>query len=402
MSETGKSAGIITFESLMSNNEVSPFAKPTSDISEDAERQIEDHFVSIGEPGESGVNDKDEPGGDSSLKDKENNGGSGQPNGSGSDNSSTDSGKQNDDPDNKKNEPSHHHQMLKKLFGKSEITVLIERDGQEVEVPVEEVNLDEDQFAQIVQEKIRRDKEEATKDKISTEGVSDFVRDIIEIDKRGGKIADLIKLRESYLDPLNQIDTTTIEGQKAVLRLRLLAANNDEESIDIFISGYEQKGILEQKALAAEAEIREAVKAQVENRKQAAIKAIEDEKERVRTFRKEMKAVVDKEFELNDAAKSRLIDFATKTDDKNHIAELDRKFFEAKQDPKRALLLSLLLSDEEEFFKQVTRKEVTETKLSTAIKLGTVKSDKTASDTDLNHNKGKGDDEHFIALPNLK
>jgi hypothetical protein len=76
---------------------------------------------------------------------------------------------------------------LKETWGADSISTIVQIvDGEEVEVSIDDIDLDEETFKLINQAKIDELKEEAVKDKISSEGVSDFTKKLIEIDKNGG------------------------------------------------------------------------------------------------------------------------------------------------------------------------------------------------------------------------
>jgi hypothetical protein len=257
---------------------------------------------------------------------------------------------------------------LKSMFGDS-ISSLIQEDeeGNEIEISLDELNLDEELFNQILQSKMDEVKEEAAKDKISVAGVSDFTRDLIEIDRNGGDIAELIKVKEAYSDPLDRLDLSTEQGQVQAIYLRMLAGGQDEDTIRRLINSYKSEGVLEDVASKAEKELRAAMQQQVEHAKQVATDNAEKRKTLLKSYKKDMKENLS-DFELNETIKNKIVTLATKEDDHGRF-EIDRIYYAHREDPRKAARLALFLLDEQEYINQVTRAAVRDTKLNTAKKL---------------------------------
>lgn len=257
---------------------------------------------------------------------------------------------------------------LRKLFGEAIETLTIEEDGEDVDVSLEDLDIDEDYFQEIVQAKYDLDKQEELEGKVDLSGVSDFVKKIIDIDKNGGKISDLLEMKEAYTDPLSNLNFEDPNDQKEAIFLRYKAKNNlADEEITAIIQGFEKNGNLKEKALAAKEEVETAITKAAEKREQEAIqlkeKAAEDEKE----YKKKMKNALSS-YELKDSVKEKLVNISTKRGE-NGVYELDKIYSEAVADPEKAAEIALYFLDRDEFLAQVSSKKVNEEKLSTARKL---------------------------------
>lgn len=254
---------------------------------------------------------------------------------------------------------------LTSMFGDSISHIVQENEeGEEVEVAIADIEIDKELFDQIVSSKLEAIKEEASKDKISTKGISNLTKDLIEIDRNGGDITNLLRAKADYTDPLDDLDITTVEGQRVAIYLRKKASGSDDDTIDRLIKSYESEGKLEEYGIIAESELRSALQKQVEDAKVKALKTAEYNQELMKSYKKEIRSGLDS-FEMNDLLKNKIVTLATKIDDRGHF-EIDNAFYSMKEDPKRAARLALFLLDEEEFIKQVTNKVVQETKLTTA------------------------------------
>jgi hypothetical protein len=290
---------------------------------------------------------------------------------------------------------SNYKELLKGMWGDSIDTIVQEVDGEEVEVSIDEMDIDEEMFQTIIQSKIEQERENAGKNKISTEGMSDFAKSLIEIDRNGGDISELLEMKKAYSDPLDNLDISTPEGQKQAIYLRKKAAdpNQDDDEIILLIDAYEKKGILGDKAEVAERELREAFEMQVEARKKAAIEAQEARKKMLDDYKKDLKGQVSNQFTLNDNVIKKLVNIATKSDEDGRF-ELDSRYSEYRRDPQKAARLALFLLDEEEYIKQVSSKEVKNEKIKSAkLKLRT----KVSSGAEIGSNK-KGSPDDLISM----
>jgi hypothetical protein len=285
--------------------------------------------------------------------------------------------------------------LLKGMWGDSIDTIVQEVDGEEVEVSIDDMDIDEEMFRTIIQSKVEQEKENAGKNKISTEGMSDFAISLIEIDKNGGDISELLEMKRAYSDPLDNLDISTPNGQKQAIYLRKKAAdpNQDDDEIILLIDAYEKKGILEEKAEIAERELRDAFEMQVEARKRAAIETKEARIKMLDDYKKDLKSQVSNQFTLNDNVIKKLVNIATKSDEDGRF-ELDSRYSEYRRDPQKAARLALFLLDEEEYIKQVSSKEVNNEKIKSAkLKLRT----KASSGAEIGANK-KGSPDDLISM----
>jgi len=258
--------------------------------------------------------------------------------------------------------------VLKETWGKDEISTIVQIiDGEEVEVNIEDIDLDEETFKLITQAKIEELKEEAVKGKISSDGASDFALKLLEIDKNGGEIKDLLRIKTDFLDPLEGLDVDNVDDQREVIYLRNMAAGLDEDSTLRLIKSYEQEGTLAQVAEDSFNKLREAIDKKLEDE----LRISQDNKKKAEdNFKKyagDLKEEL-KKFELKDTAKKKIVDFATTIKENGKLA-IDEVYNEWRMNPEKASMLALFMLDEEEFISQLTRKAVRETQMNAAKKL---------------------------------
>lgn len=290
---------------------------------------------------------------------------------------------------------------LKSMFGNS-ITHLVQEDeeGNEQEIPIEDVVITEEIFQDIVDSKFSEIKEEASKDKISTKGVSDFTKKLVEIDRNGGDIKELLKVKEDFSDPLENIDITTEEGQIQAIYLRMLAGGQDEDTIRRLIESYRSEGSLEEIGLKAQEELRAAIDQQLEKARQEAEDNKKLRKEKVKEYKKDLKENLKKEFELNDNIVNKVVTLATKEDEHGRF-EMDRLYYAVRENPEQAHALALWLLDRGLYDKQITNPVLQKDKLERAGRIRIINKGGGANSQDLKSSEQRSGGDNILPLDRL-
>lgn len=280
---------------------------------------------------------------------------------------------------------------LKNVFGDNLGSLVQEIDGVEQEIALEDLELDSELFADILKSKLEEAKEEAIKNKISSEGISDFTKNLIELDKNGGDVRSLLEVKQAYSDPLEGLDLDVVEDQREILYLRGKAAGQSDKDISLLIEIYETKGLLESEAIEAEQSLRAAIDNQMQRAIESAKENTKLKEEQFKEYKKGLKESLSK-FELKDGAKAKLLDIATKPNQAGKY-ELDEAYNAWRMTPEKAAELALFLTDKEEYIKQVTKTAIKEKQVEIARKIkiiprttgGTVEPPKSkASDRSVN------------------
>lgn len=287
-------------------------------------------------------------------------------------------------------------ESIKNLFG-DDISHIIQEDenGTEQEIPISDVEFTQELFEEVVKAQVSKIKEEAKENTIPTDGISEFTRELIEIDRNGGDVSTLLKAKETYTDVLDRLDLTKAEDQKTAVFLRYKAGDRyTDEEINILIKGYEQEGTLETKAEQADQEIREAVKNQVDRVKQQAEEDKANKAKLLKVYRKEVRDKMD-QFDLDDRIKAKAVKLGTQTDEKGRF-EIDNFYKKMKEDPETAAKLFLFLLDTSEYDKQVGREVKKTEQLKSAGRISIIKKD-TSSGTKERRKTNKGEESILIS-----
>jgi hypothetical protein len=272
--------------------------------------------------------------------------------------------------------------LAKRLLGTD--TLEIEVNGEIQEVKLEDAELSDDIIADLVEQKIKNEKEDAVKNKIDIKGISDITRTIIDIDKNGGDISKVLETKKAIVDPLSEIDLSTVQGQRQATYMKLKAQGYADKDATILIRSYETSGQLEEIATESYNNLVVMVNNHLEEQRQAAENARLQKKEQIKNFKKEAKERLSI-FELKDTIKDKIVTTLTK-ETSNGRYEIDDLYAQAMSDPSRASKLALFLLDEEEYNNQVSNKKVIDTQLEIGKKLRITRRDNAAEDIEKLHN----------------
>jgi hypothetical protein len=258
------------------------------------------------------------------------------------------------------------------------------------EVSIEEVEIDDEMFASIVASKNEEKKEKLLTNKVDVEGVSDFTRKLIEIEKSGGNVKQALQMYEKVTDPLSQMDLSTEEGAVQAIQMLNYLKGGDEETTEALIMKYQKDGNLLTKGSEAFDKISEYQEKYYDDlQKQAETVKAEREK-KIKEYRTNLKEVATKELKLSETKVRTIVEAATKADE-NGSYKIDRVYSEKRGNPTEAAELALFLLDKEAYLEQKLKEKMTNEKVSTFKKLKLVKTSSGSLSTNRQKSKVTGE-----------
>ena len=273
----------------------------------------------------------------------------------------------------------------------------IEDENGEV-IPLDQVNIDKDVFYSIVASKIEEIKSKASENKISVDGVSDFMKRMIELEKKGGNVRQAMETYNALTNPIEALDLEKTEDQRKMVWLRYKLENKlDDQTITDIIVSREMSGKLEETAKQAKSQLEKAAEMQLQNLEQQAKERQQKEREEIKQYRADLSDVLNKEFKLKDSTKTRLLDLATKRD-KEGLYGIDYLYHQAMETPEKATKLLLFLTNEEEYNQQISEKKVREGKINTMKSIRLIPKGKGSNLSIPSQNKESEDDKTFDPL----
>nr|DAV67718.1 MAG TPA: hypothetical protein [Caudoviricetes sp.] len=273
----------------------------------------------------------------------------------------------------------------------------IEDENGEV-IPLDQVNIDKDVFYSIIASKIEEIKSKASENKISVDGVSDFMKRMIELEKKGGNVRQAMETYNALTNPIEALDLEKTEDQRKMVWLRYKLENKlDDQTITDIIVSREMSGKLEETAKQAKSQLEKAAEMQLQNLEQQAKERQQKEREEIKQYRADLSDVLNKEFKLKDSTKTRLLDLATKRD-KEGLYGIDYLYHQAMETPEKATKLLLFLTNEEEYNQQISEKKVREGKINTMKSIRLIPKGKGSNLSIPSQNKESEDDKTFDPL----
>lgn len=223
----------------------------------------------------------------------------------------------------------------------------------------------EDSLCDILSTVLESQKEDIVKDKIDVTSVSDITKKLIQADKAGANIVDILKQYDTNVAPIEKLDIENKADQIKIVRhyVDLLGLPKDEA--DEFFKGIINKGeeYVEAKAIKYKAELDKRMDDIIQQRtKEAAEKKAKDAED-FRRYKKDLKSSIQEKYQLNDTMVSKALDFALKPSESNPgITKAFNKVREMMMNPEEAPDLIMFLMNPGEFIKQKSNQAVVDEK----------------------------------------
>lgn len=223
----------------------------------------------------------------------------------------------------------------------------------------------EDSLCDILSTVLESQKEDIVKDKIDVTSVSDITKKLIQADKAGANIVDILKQYDTNVAPIEKLDIENKADQIKIVRhyVDLLGLPKDEA--DEFFKGIINKGeeYVEAKAIKYKAELDKRMDDIIQQRtKEAAEKKAKDAED-FRRYKKDLKSSIQAKYQLNDTMVSKALDFALKPSESNPgITKAFNRVREMMMDPEEAPDLIMFLMNPGEFIKQKSNQAVVDEK----------------------------------------
>lgn len=223
----------------------------------------------------------------------------------------------------------------------------------------------EDSLCDILSTVLESQKEDIVKDKIDVTSVSDITKKLIQADKAGANIVDILKQYDTNVAPIEKLDIENKADQIKIVRhyVDLLGLPKDEA--DEFFKGIINKGeeYVEAKAIKYKAELDKRMDDIIQQRTKEAAKKKEKDAEDFRRYKKDLKSSIQAKYQLNDTMVSKALDFALKPSESNPgITKAFNRVREMMMNPEEAPDLIMFLMNPGEFIKQKSNQAVVDEK----------------------------------------
>lgn len=266
------------------------------------------------------------------------------------------------------------------------------------EVPFDEMEIDKETLLTLIKDHQDEIKEELKNNSIDVQGISDFTKQLINIEKHGGDVQQALETYQQVKHPIETIDLTDIRGQKAMCFLRLQAQGIDENIAKDVIKSYELQGVLEDKAFESKEQLDDAFVASMAKQEQKAIEEEQSFKTALKTYRATLDNVF-KDQAISDTHRRKLLDIATKQNESGDF-ELDNLIENFRKNPIDAADLIMFVTNKEEFIKNKASIALNEERKKTLRKISVIPKAR-ATNTSVSEKTIKDKDPYLLDLSNL-
>ena len=241
------------------------------------------------------------------------------------------------------------------------------------EVSFEDLNIDRDTFLQLLKYNQNKAVSDVANNSVSVEGMSEFTKSLINIEKNGGNVAQALQAYQSIKEPLNSIDIESQQGQIDVVMLRLQQNGIVGEDAKDLIESYINKGVLESKAYEFKKQLDDAFDNYIKQQEQKAIDEEKAYRESLKNYKINLKSSLKtfKEFNLSDSYIKKLVDVAT-TELADGKFEFDTMLDVMRSNPEDAAELLLFVSDKEAYLQAKTKELLNKQNVDTLKKISLI------------------------------
>lgn len=295
-------------------------------------------------------------------------------------------------------EQTYYKSILKDLMEEGILPEIGAFETPDGEVPFDEMTIDKESLLAIIKQHQEDIKEELKSSSIDVNGVSEFTKKLINIEKHGGNVQQALETYQQVKHPIETLDLNDITGQKAMCYLRFKAQGIEDSMARELISAYEMKGILEEKALESKEQLDEAFSQSIAQQEQIAIQQEKEFKEALKKYRTTLDSVF-KEQQISDTHRRKLLDIATKQNEQGDF-ELDVYIENFRKNPIDAADLIMFVTNKNEFIKKKAEELLKEERKNNLKKVALIPKGKTSNLTVPEHSTKN--DPYLLELSKLQ
>lgn len=284
------------------------------------------------------------------------------------------------------------------LKGLAERGIIDDPETYEFEVGDDKITLDKmdlsdpDKFFDVVSSIIKNKEEALLQNKIDASSVSDFTKQLIEAEKSGANVTDIVNKYKQYQAPVQDVDLSDKQDQLKLIKHYLGLLPNmpeDEAKVQYELIAKQDDDFIEERAKRYKEILDKQFNDYVQKQKEMAEAKKAEDIEKFKKYRKDLKASLAGTYQLNDKMINKAMDFVIKGDERG-VTPIKSKFMEMLQDPQKAPDLVMFLMDPTEFVKQKSIKALKEERTNTIKLIG--RTNKTRGEEGKNKDKEGGSD----------
>lgn len=234
------------------------------------------------------------------------------------------------------------------------------------EIGFDELDIDsEDRLCDIIETVVENQKKEMLDGKIDASSISDLAKQLIQADKAGADIAEILQTYSRQSGPIEKLDVENKADQLKIIRHYVSLLGLPKEDAEEYYNNIVNRGddFIEARALKYKAELDKRMESLIQEKTRQAEEKRKADAEAFKKYKKDLKSSIQNKFQVNDNMVQKVLDFALKTDDNNPgVSRAIEKARQMLMNPEEAPDLLLFLMDQDEFIKQKSNAKVSNEK----------------------------------------
>lgn len=271
-------------------------------------------------------------------------------------------------------------------------SVFTNEDGEELTIDSIDLS-NEDNFCDFIATIINSQKEELMQDKIDVNSISDFTKKLIEAEKSGANILDILKEYDRTSAPVEKWDVDNKSDQLKIIRHYVSLLDLPKEDADEYYNSIISKGddFIEARAMKYKSELKKRMDTIIEDRRRKAEEKKVKDLEDLKRMKKELRTSLSQKYQLNDNMLNKALNLRFSTSDKEPgVPLVIEKTRQMLMNPEEAPDLIMFLMNPEEFVKQKSIKKVRDEKIKTYKMVTTSNKNRNVSPIDNKGNEKMG------------
>lgn len=234
------------------------------------------------------------------------------------------------------------------------------------EIGFDELDIDsEDRLCDIIETVVENQKKEMLDGKIDASSISDLAKQLIQADKAGADIAEILQTYSRQSGPIEKLDVENKADQLKIIRHYVSLLGLPKEDAEEYYNNIVNRGddFIEARALKYKAELDKRMESLIQEKTRQAEEKRKADADAFKKYKKDLKSSIQNKFQVNDNMVQKVLDFALKTDDNNPgVSRAIEKARQMLMNPEEAPDLLLFLMDQDEFIKQKSNAKVSNEK----------------------------------------
>lgn len=270
------------------------------------------------------------------------------------------------------------------------------------EVGFDDIDMsDDDSFVDMLSTIITNQRESMLQDKIDVGSISEFTKKLIQADKAGANVLDILKQYDRINAPLENLNPEDKQDQLKIIRHYVNMLGLPKDEADEFYNGIVSKGddYIEAKAVKYKSELDKKMNDFIEERTKAAEEKKKRDADDFKQYKKALKTAIQNQYQLSENMVAKAMDFVLGASKSNpSITKLNDKVRIMLTTPDLAPDLIMFLMDPDEFVRQKSNKKVSDEKKKIYRMISSTKRDRSKAPVDDQGNEIRGTAFEEIAL----